>query len=81
MDEANKETAKETGPKIRYAEVGNRQGIIDVDLGPGATVKDLLKKQNVGEDREIRVNNEVVSPGVELQEGDLVTALPRVVGG
>lgn len=67
--------------KVRFAEVGNRKGIVEVDLGPNDTLKELLTRQGVTEDREIRVNNTVASDGMELQDGDLIMALPRVVGG
>jgi molybdopterin converting factor small subunit len=66
---------------IRFAEVGNRKGVVEVDLGPDETLKDLLAKQGVAADREVRVNNDLASEGTELKEGDLIMALPRVVGG
>lgn len=81
MTEKEKQAEATETMKVRFAEVGNRQGVIEVDLGPGETLKDLLAKQGVTEDREIRVNNDIASPGVELAPGDLVMALPRVVGG
>lgn len=80
MAEENKETAQ-AARTVRFAEVGNRKGVTEVELGPNETLKDLLAKAGVADDREIRINNNIASEGTELQEGDFVMALPRVVGG
>lgn len=66
---------------VRFTEVGSKKGVQEVELGPGETLKDLLARQGVTADREVRVNNNIASEGTELQDQDFVMALPRVVGG
>lgn len=75
------EAKQEAGRTVRFAEVGDRKGVQEIQLGANDTLKDLLAKAGVTDDREVRVNNNIASEGVELKEGDFITAIPRVVGG
>lgn len=77
---AEQEQQKETRT-IRFTEVGSKKGVQEVELGPGESLKDLLARQGVTGDREVRVNSNIASDGTELQNDDFVMALPRVVGG
>lgn len=77
---AEQEQEKQTRT-VRFTEVGSKKGVQELELGPGETLKDLLTRQGVTADREIRVNSNIASDGTELEDQDFVMALPRVVGG
>lgn len=65
------------------------RGAADVELGPGATVKDLMDKLDIAEEQAamILINGEQVPAGgaqrgeVALKDDDTVSIFPSLAGG
>lgn len=66
--------------KVRVLRLGSAAHVVDCD--PGATIGDALRHANVGtEGFTLSLNGLGTSTDAVVSEGDVVTMVPKVVGG
>jgi sulfur carrier protein ThiS len=66
--------------KVKIVQLG--KGILQCDLEEHAPVEVSLSKLGItGSGMDVHVNGRPPQPGQKLQDGDLVTIVPRIKGG
>jgi len=66
-------------PQYFSSELGKRTGTVEVE--EGITVREFLKRMEVGEGLKVSINGRLVKNDQPLKENDILSVFPLSVGG
>jgi len=69
---------------LQRVSVDGRTGTVELDLPPGACVRDVLDRMNLVSDDEallLVLNHRMVEPETTLADGDTLDLIPAISGG